>query len=85
MDSEEVLDDRKGIDEGFVEFFEEGFIVSFKKGLKSVKDYVLEHGGEDLWKEIETKLLALKEEVGEKGVWRNWGVEADWSLGVELK
>ena len=87
----EVLDDSLGLNEEYVEFFEEGEEISFKKGLEELKEYVLAEGGEveegsgkEFWKEIESALLELKEEVGERGIWRVWGVEYDWNLGVEV-
>ena len=87
-DSGEVLDDSVGLeDEEFVEFvFDEDSSskVSFEKGLKELKTYVLDYGEEKDWKEIEEKLMKLKEEVGNEGVWRSWGVEYDSSLAVIL-
>jgi hypothetical protein len=86
----EVLDDSKGIEygEGFDGFFDEGREVSFDAGLQEILEYVREYADEEVVekdvKEIETKLLELKSEVGDKGIWRVWGVEADWNLGVEL-
>ena len=85
-DSGEVLDDSVGLEE-FVEFvFDEDSSseVSFEKGLKELKTYVLDYGDKKDWKEIEEKLMKLKEEVGNEGVWRSWGVEYDSSLAVIL-
>jgi hypothetical protein len=86
----EILDDSQGL-EGFTEFFEEGEVVSFEEGLKDLKEYVLSEPGQVeigmgsvFWKEIEERLLAIKEEVGDEGVWKTWGVEYDYSLGVEI-
>ncbi len=87
-----VLDDRQGIDGEFQEFFDEGDEVSFEDGLAEMKDYVLDVKGEvdgemveGYWKEIEMMLLELKDEVGDEGVWKLWGVEYDLSLGVEME
>ena len=85
-DSGEVLDDSVGLEE-FVEFvFDEDSSseVSFEEGVKELKDYVERFGTEEDWKEIEEKLMKLKEEVGNEGVWRSWGVEYDSSLAVIL-
>ena len=87
IDTGEVLDDSQGLTE-FVEFVEDedsSEEVTFEEGLKQLKEYVLDHGGEEEdVKEIESKLLELKEKVGFKGVWRTWGVEYDMSLAVIL-
>ena len=85
-DSGEVLDDSVGLEE-FTEFvFDEDSSseVSFEEGVKELKDYVERFGTEEDWKEIEEKLMKLKEEVGNEGVWRSWGVEYDSSLAVIL-
>jgi len=85
-DSGEVLDDSVGLEE-FAEFvFDEDSSseVSFEEGVKELKDYVERFGTEEDWKEIEEKLMKLKEEVGNEGVWRSWGVEYDSSLAVIL-
>ena len=85
-DSGEVLDDSVGLEE-FTEFvFDEDSSceVSFEEGVKELKDYVERFGTEEDWKEIEEKLMKLKEEVGNEGVWRSWGVEYDSSLAVLL-
>jgi hypothetical protein len=85
-DSGEVLDDSVGLEE-FTEFvFDEDSSseVSFEEGVKELKTYVLDYGDKKDWKEIEEKLMKLKEEVGNEGVWRSWGVEYDLSLAVIL-
>jgi hypothetical protein len=81
-----ILDDSVGLEE-FTEFvFDEDSSseVSFEEGVKELKDYVERFGTEEDWKEIEEKLMKLKEEVGNEGVWRSWGVEYDSSLAVIL-
>jgi len=78
-----VLDDSAGLQE-YIEFFEEGEVVKFEDGLKELKEYTLRDGLEKDWKKIESKLKKIKEEVGNEGVWRLWGVEYDMSLGVAL-
>ena len=86
----EVLDDSNGL-KGFKSFFNGGEEVTFEDGLKELKEYVMD-GGENIsedeineyWKEIESKLLKIKEEVKDNGTWRTWGVEYDMSLGVKV-
>ena len=84
-DSREVLDDSQGLTE-FVEFVEDedtSAEVTFEEGLKELKEYMLNANAEEKEiKEVENKLLELKEKVGFKGVWRTWGVEYDMSLAV---
>ena len=82
-DSAEVLDDSLGLQE-YIEFFEEGEVVKFEDGLKELKEYVLKYGEKEDWDEVESKLKELKEEVSNEGVWKLWGVEYDYSLGVAL-
>jgi len=82
-DCGEILDDSAGLQE-FIEFFEEGEVVSFEDGLKELKEFVLQWGEKSDWKVIEKKLMKLKKEVGNEGVWKTWGVEYDYSLGVAL-
>ena len=86
----EILDDSKGLKD-YVDWFESEEEVSFEDGMKELKEYVLDEmgevekgSGEKLWKKIEGKLMKIKEEVGDKGIWRLWGVEYDLSLGVEI-
>ena len=85
-----VLDDSKGLKK-WKSFFNEGEVVTFEEGFEQLKEYVLEGGREvddskieEYWKEIETKLLAIKDEVKDAGTWRTWGVEYDMSLGVKI-
>jgi len=84
-DSGEVLDDSQGLTE-FVEFVEDedtSAEVTFEEGLKELKEYMLNANAEEKEiKEVERKLLKLKEKVGIKGLWRTWGVEYDMSLAV---
>jgi hypothetical protein len=77
----EVLDDSNGLRK-WKSFFKEGDVVGFEDGLNELKEYVLEVKGEV--EEIERLLMKIKEEVGEGGLWRLWGVEYDMSLGVEI-
>lgn len=78
-----VIDDSAGLQE-FIESFEEGEVVKFEDGLKELKEYVLQWGEKEDWVEVESKLKELKEEVGNEGVWKTWGVEYDYNLGVAL-
>ena len=85
-DCGEILDDSAGLQD-FIEFFESedsSTVVSFEEGLKELKTFVLDYGEKKDWKVIEKKLMKLKEEVGNEGVWKVWGVEYDLSLGVAL-
>jgi len=87
----EVLDDSKGL-KMFKSFFNEGEVVTFEDGLKELKEYVMDgSNGEvdedkvgEYWKEIESKLMEIKEEVKDNGTWKIWGVEYDMSLGVNV-
>jgi hypothetical protein len=83
-----VLDDRDWSGE-WDEYWEEGESVSFEDGLNELKEYVCEDNGESVdgkrkWIEIERMLREIKEEVGDRGDWRLWGVEYDCSFGVEI-
>ena len=84
-DSGEVLDDSQGLME-LVEFVEDedtSAEVTFEEGLKELKEYMLDcNAEEEDINKVESKLLALKEKVGFKGVWRTWSVEYDMSLAV---
>ena len=84
-DTGEVLDDSQGLME-LVEFVEDedtSAEVTFEEGLKELKEYMLNANAEETEiNEVESKLLALKEKVGFKGVWRTWSVEYDMSLAV---
>jgi len=87
-DGGEILDDREWSGE-WDGYWEEGESVSFEDGMRELKEYVCEDKGESVdgeesWKEMERMLMEIKEEVGEKGDWRLWGVEYDMSLGVEI-
>jgi hypothetical protein len=87
-DGGEILDDREWSEE-WSEEWEEGESVSFEDGMKKLKEYVCEdkgesEDGEEKWKEMEEMLREIKEEVGDRGDWRLWGVEYDMSLGVEI-
>ena len=83
-----VLDDREWSGE-WDEYWKDGESVSFEDGLNDLKEYVIEDNGESVdgkrkWVEIERMLREIKEEVGDRGDWRLWGVEYDWSFGVEI-
>ena len=88
IDSNEVLDDSQGLTEEFVGWAEDedsSAEVTFEEGLKELKEYMLNfNADEDEINEVESKLIKLKEEVGNEGVWRTWGVEYDMSLAVIL-
>ena len=84
----DIIDDREWSGE-WDEYWEDGESVSFEDGLNELKEYVCEDKGESVdgkkkWMEIERMLREIKEEVGDKGDWRLWGVEYDWSFGVEI-
>ena len=87
----DVLDDSNGLKE-FKSYFNEGEVVTFEDGLNELKEYVLDGSNgevnddkvEEYWKEIESKLLKIKEEVKDNGIWKIWGVEYDMSLGVKI-
>jgi len=87
-----VLDDSEELEEKWVGYFKDGEEVVFERGVERLKEYVLEEkgeveegSGERYWKEIEVLLMKIKEEVGDEGKWMLWGVEYDWSLGVEFE
>ena len=83
-----VLDDRNWSGE-WDEYWEEGESVSFEEGLEELKEYVCDDRGQSRngkvkWEKMERMLKEIKEEVGEDGDWRLWGVEYDWNFGVEI-
>ena len=85
-DDGSILDDSAGVEE-FREYIldeECSNEVGFEEGMVELKEYVERFGNEEDWKVIEEKLMKLKEEVGNKGVWVGWGVEYDYSLAVIL-
>ena len=88
IDTDEVLDDSQGVTEEFVGWVDDedsSAEVTFEEGLKELKEYMLNFNAEeDDINEVESKLIKLKEEVGNEGVWRTWGVEYDMSLAVIL-
>jgi hypothetical protein len=81
-----ILDDRNGLDEEFVEFFEDGkYEVTFEEGLKEILDYVKEYcDDENDVEKVKELLLELKKEVSDDVKWVVWGVEYDLSLGVKV-
>jgi len=87
----DVLDDSNGLKK-YKSYFNEGEEVTFEDGLNELKEYVLDGSNgevdedkvEGYWKEIESKLLKIKEEVEDNGIWKIWGVEYDMSLGVKV-
>ena len=88
IDTDEVLDDSQGLTGEFVGWVDDedsSAEVTFEEGLKELKEYMLNfNADEDDINEVESKLIKLKEEVGNEGVWRTWGVEYDMSLAVIL-
>jgi len=65
-------------------YWDEGEEVSFENGLEQLKQYVLDHNGGEHWDDMQAMLQGIRAEVRDLGTWKLWGVERDWSLGVQV-
>lgn len=85
-DDGSILDDSAGVEEFKEYVLDEDCSneIGFEEGMVEMKEYVERFGTQEDWVIIEEKLMKLKEEVGNKGVWVGWGVEYDYSLAVIL-
>lgn len=81
MEDGEIIDDRNGLWVEFVSMFKEGNEVSFEEGLEKVKEYMDMYDGGEMFSEVKSMLMELKEKRNDDGKWVLWNVECDVSLG----